>query len=71
MSVPKEALVNITPRIKNRLATVATEQQVAQEGLASMLLLLALSDRRLVDQAVGIIKTLDLHGATEMANKGW
>jgi hypothetical protein len=63
--------VFITPKIKQWLVETATKYNVRQEGLASVLLVLGLSDERTLDQALSLLRAYELGGATDMANKGW
>lgn len=63
--------VFITDKIHNRLKERAKQEGVRQEGLAGVLLVLALNDETTVKKAVQIIKREQLGGATDMAAKGW
>ena len=63
--------VFITDKIHNRLKQRAKQEGVRLEGLAGVLLKLALDDEKMVDQAIQLIKREGLGGATDMAAKGW
>lgn len=60
-----------TDKIHNRLKERARREGVRQEGLAGVLLVLALDNEAMVKKAIQIIKDEQLGGATDMAAKGW
>jgi len=63
--------VFITDKIHNRLKERAKGEGVRLEGLAGVLLVLALDDEATVKKAVQTIKREQLGGAIDMAAKGW
>lgn len=63
--------VFITDKIHNQLKGRAKREGVRLEGLAGVLLVLALDDEATVKKAVQTIKREQLGGATDMAAKGW
>jgi hypothetical protein len=62
----------VTNRIKADLERLAKERGIKIEGLACVLLRLALSDSHLVETALKLIESCDLnHGAAELEKRGW
>lgn len=69
--------VYVTDRIHNWSQTTAQQLSdalnytVRHEGLVCMLLVLALSDERMLKQAGEILRHYNLGGAQDMENRGW
>lgn len=64
--------IYVTDKIHEDLKRLAEKEGVALEGLACVLLRLALSDERLVSMALRLIKACDLsYGAAKLGEKGW
>jgi len=61
----------VTSKIHARIAEKAQEFGIKQEGLASVLLLLGLSNETILKQALELIKMYNLGGSVDMENKGW
>ncbi|MGQ9642174.1 MAG: hypothetical protein ACUVUF_08705 [Candidatus Bathycorpusculaceae bacterium] len=59
----------ITDKIHGKLKSLAMDKNVYLEGLGNILLLLSLSNDAIVSQAVNIINTLDIKGATDLENR--
>jgi len=56
----------LTPKIDKRLEDLAREHGVYKEGLGNILLLLAMSSPCITKQAINIIKTWNIGGATDL-----
>jgi hypothetical protein len=70
--VPVAKVISITDKIHDDLKRLAEKEGIALEGLACVLLRLALSDERLVGMALRLIKACDLnYGAAKLGEKGW
>ena len=59
----------ITEKIHDKLRELSKAKNVYMEGLGNILLLLALSDDGLVNQATNIINTLKIKGGQDLENK--
>ena len=62
--------IAITDKLHSQLLA-ATPPGTALEGLANVLLYLALTDGHTLAQAADLMKRLGLGGATDLQNRGW
>lgn len=73
MGEEKGGQVWLTKRIDAKLEELKDKHHVYKEGMGNILLLLAMSDDNLVNQAVNIIKTWNIKGGVDiqtMENRG-
>lgn len=62
----------VTDKIKEDLDRLAKDKGVYVEGLACILLRLALSDEYIIERALKLIERCDLnHGVAELEKRGW
>jgi len=63
--------IDVTEKIHAKIVEKAQEFDVKVEGLASVLLVLGLSNETILKQALDFMRIYDLGGSVDMEKKGW
>jgi len=61
----------LTAKIKNDLERIAQENEVRQEALINVILRLTFSDDQALSKVIKLIKSANLGGEIDLAQKGW
>lgn len=63
--------VALTDKLHQKVKSTAAQHGVEIEALGNIVLYLALTDGRTVQQAADLIKHLSLHGVSTLEKSGW